>query len=329
MNLKKWIKTFLALIAISLIATVIPVTFSNNTQSEEYQQEFQATQAKLVNFLMHLYETLNDFDEESFNEELLEILQVEIKLALTVAQRSTSVATIEYSLGFLRIAYSSLLENAIEDEIDAIESLVYELNALNEEDFAAISWIVLQEQLENVEGVIDDILQELDELGIEFDNDSNEDEEQDARLEVSVRELPDLTPYLRECFDTLIEIHEALISTYNALDVSGIAADEIEASESDNNINVINDSEEQEYYCPRNDDECLIALFQVTRFELHNLLIYLNENIQNVDDSYFESELWNELQVSMHNAIEALTSDDIEEMTLALELLETVSLELR
>jgi hypothetical protein len=324
MNLKKWVKTFLALVAILLIATIIPVTFSDNTAPDQHQQEFQVTQAKLVNFLMYLYQTLNDFDEDRFNEELLENLQVEIELALIVAHQSSSTATIENSLGFLKIASSLLLENAIENEMNAIESLVDEINALNKEGFTSFSWGVLQEQLEKVEEINDYVLQELDEL--EFVGDSDENE-QEAISEISVRELPDLTPHLRKIFETLIEIHEALVSSYDALEV--ITTDEVESDKSENNINAFHDSE-HENYCPRRDDECRIALLQATRLELHHLLININDDIENVNHSGLETVLWNELQMTMQHAIEALISNDIEEMLKALELLEImfVSLEL-
>lgn len=305
MNLRRSAKAFLCFIAILLITTVMPVTFSDNTQLEENNQEFQATQAELVNFLMHIHQTLSDFNEYNFNEELLENLQVEVDLALIVAQRSTIVATVEYSLGFLRVAYSSLLEDAIENEIDATELLLKELDVLNEENFTPSTWNALQEQLESVAAIVSDTLQELNDLEIEFDNDSNEDEEQNESPELSVRELPDLTSDLREIFDTLVETSEALVSfSHDVLETSVGAdymSDEIETDKftdrTANELSLI--------YCSRHDDECLVALFQVARFELHNLLI--NHDLQHIDPLAFE------------NAARVLTDDDLEEILETLE----------
>ena len=303
--------------AILLITTVVPVTFSENTQPEANNQEFQAAQAELVNFLMHLNQTLDDFDEYSFDEELLAKLQVEIDLAFTVAGRSTTIATIEYSLGFLRVAYSALLEDSIINEIEDIQLLFERFNELNEENFTPLAWDALQEKLENVTDIVNDSVQALNDLGIELDNDLDEDSDTDGdfgdgsdedsednldeNFEVSVRDLPDLTEELEEIFKTLVEVHEILNSSYDALEVSvgaGYTSDEAETDNEliDNTNNEVssipqivdnNLEEPGVIYCPRTDDECLAALFQVARFELLDLLLD-HDTQQELDPLAFE-----------------------------------------
>ena len=305
MDLKKHVKIFLGLLAILLMATVVPVTFADDTQSSE----FKATQAELVNFLMHLNQTLTDFDEYAFNEELLDSLEVEINLALTVAQRSHTMATIEYSLGFLRVSYTALLEDAIEREIDLIGSLV---NELDESD----------EHFDRVTETIENTLEELEELGIEFNDDDADEEDEvtvDVDPEISVRELPDLTSDLRTIFDTLVETRELLApssETLGNLDGSDLVSNETgtDASRSQRS----SESQIRGNDCPSNDNTCQAALFQIARFELQNLLITVDP--RNADHVDLESELLNAIQ----HAIRALTGHDVETMITALETLENV-----
>lgn len=322
-------KMLLSLVAILLIGVVIPVTFSDHTQPEENHQAFQAKQAQLVNFLIHLFETLNDFDEADFNEELLENLQIEFELALTVAKQSTMVATVEYSLGFLRMAYTSLLEEAIADKVEATISLVDEMNTLNEGDFTPSSWMVLQASFTRAEAAIQEAQQALDALEIGLGGDSHEVNESDESPEILVSTSPDSTPHLRALFDELVEINGELASSYHELEASMMletVSNEIEADEFDDEIfkaisDVHDESEEQKSSCPRDDDECRVAWLQVTRFELHRLLMNINDEIH---QSSLGFELWNGLQNSMQHAVEALANHDLEEMIIAHELLEVV-----
>lgn len=303
MNVKKWTKVFLSLIAILMMITVMPVTYADNTQSQQNNQEFQATHATLVNFVVYLKQTLSDFDEYNFDDVLLENLQKEIELASTVTHRSTVVGTVEYSLGFLKFAYSSLLKDAIENEINTTHLLLKELDQLTEEDLMSLSWSDLQKQLENVTDAFDDVLQELDLLEIEFDNDSPEDEEQDENLEVLVIELPDLTSDLREIFDTLVDIREELVfSQSDILETSAEASDasdEIEVHEPVVHMNNVLEKQVVNH-CPHNNDECLAVFLQVARHELRNLLI--NHDVRNVDPLTFE------------NATKVLSGDDLDEI---------------
>ena len=217
--MKRWIKLTLAFIAVLLMTVTVPITFSANTQLD-----IEEAQAELVDFVMYLSQSLEDL-ESYVDEELLENLEIELISAATVAEMSSSLATFEYTLGFLRYAYSTLLTDAIASELTEIEYLLDEIQ--NEEEDSSLVRL-MQVEIENAETISSDILDELDELGIELDEVDNEEDEEESNIETSIRDFPDLSLDLNDIFARLKEVNENLVATYQLLTTPELLTSHIE-----------------------------------------------------------------------------------------------------
>ena len=248
MKFKRRTKSFFAAIvtvSVLFVSTMAPLTFAE----ENNREELHAAQSELVNFLLYLNQALRHYDDYDFDLELLESLEIEIELALTVAQGSDSVITMEYALGFLKVSYSALLGDAIFNEIDLIEAQFEAIDQLDASYYASHpAWDLLQNEVELAEAETEDVLYFLDELGItritdedevedddeelEDDIDLDEDEveeetnsepeeedETEAEDEISVRDFPDYTAELRSLLDALISRRGSLTLSYADLGV--------------------------------------------------------------------------------------------------------------